>query len=132
MTQKTHLTPSNRAYLERFIQNVERRRSQPVAETDVEQILAAMQSDDEVTRAHAVQQICPCRMPWPIFHRLRKAAKRLQNDPSHLVRAHAQHIEEDARAVASMESTLERTREREEKYARTRCGAGKRDKQRTR
>ena len=131
MTRKPHLTHSNRAYLEQRIRNVERRRSQPVGETDVERILADMQADDEVTRAHAVRQICPCRMPWPVFNRLRKAAKRLQNDPSPLVSAHARHIEEDARAVASMESALERAKEYEEEFASAAPRSGKRDKRRT-
>jgi hypothetical protein len=117
--------------LEQRIRNVERQRSQPVGETNVERILADMQADDEVTRAHAVRQICPCRMPWPVFNRLRKAAKRLQNDPSPLVSAHARHIEEDARAVASMESALERTKEYEEEFASAAPRSGKRDKRRT-
>lgn len=94
--------------------NVKRRRSRPVSEADIGRILIDMQSDDEVTRANAVREICPCRMPWELFDRLRKAAKPLQKDPSPLVRANARHIEEDAREVASMEALSERLQEWEE------------------
>jgi hypothetical protein len=117
MTGRSPLTRSHRAYLEHFVGHVERQRSQPVGEADVERILANLQSDDEVTRAQAVRQICPCQMSWPVFHRLRRAAKRLQRDPSPLVRANARHIEEDAKVVASLESELERVREYEEGLA---------------
>ena len=93
---------------------MEKRRSQSIGEADIERILAEMGSEDEVTRANAVRQICPCRMPWEVFDRLRKAAKPLQKDPSPLVRANALHIEEDAREVASLESLSERLQEWEE------------------
>ncbi|HLK55185.1 MAG TPA: hypothetical protein VKU00_01390 [Chthonomonadaceae bacterium] len=76
-----------------------------------------MQSEDEVTRANAVRQICSCRMPWDVFFRLRKAAKRLQHDPSPLVRANALHVEEDARMVAGFEAQMERIQEYEEEAA---------------
>jgi hypothetical protein len=109
------LTPSNRAYLERFLTNVEAKRSRPYCGADVERLLTEMQSDDERTRANAVRQICPCRMPGEVFHRLRKAAKRLQHDSSPMVRANALHIEEDARMVASIEGELERVREYEDR-----------------
>jgi hypothetical protein len=51
--------------------------------------------------------VCPCRLPWDIFQQLRKAAKRLQQDPSPLVRRHALHVEEDARMIASLEALQE-------------------------
>jgi hypothetical protein len=100
--------------MQRLLEKVEQRRSQPVTEADIQQILAGLQSADEVTRASAVRQICPCRMPWEVFDRLRKAAKSLQKDPSPLVRANALHIEQDAREVASMEALNERLQERED------------------
>jgi hypothetical protein len=114
MAKKQLVSPSQMEYMERHLAEVERRRSQPIGEGDIERILAGMQSQDEVTRAHAVRQICPCRMPWEVFDRLRKAAKPLQKDPSPLVRANALHIEEDAREVASLEALSERLQEREE------------------
>jgi hypothetical protein len=100
--------------MERHLAEVERRRSQSIGEADIQRILADMHSEDEVTRANAVRQICPCRMPWEVFDRLRKAAKPLQKDPSPLVRANALHIEEDAREVASLEALSERLQEWEE------------------
>jgi hypothetical protein len=117
MARKQMVSPSGRDYMERHLANVEQRRSKPVGEADIERILADMQSDDEVTRAKAVRQVCPCRMSWEVFDRLRKAAKPLQKDPSPLVRANALHIEEDAREVASLEAIRERLQEREEAEA---------------
>lgn len=68
-------------------------------------------------RARAVRQICPCRMPWPVFYRLRKAAARLKRDPSRLVRANALHITVDARTVRDREAAMEWLRERDERGA---------------
>jgi hypothetical protein len=79
--------------------------------------LAELESPDERVRARAVRQICPCRMPWPVFYRLRKAAARLKRDPSPLVRANALHIEVDARTVREREAMIERLRERDERRA---------------
>ncbi len=117
---RQRLTPSNRAYLERFLEGVEKERAQARGGNEVESILVGLQSGDECTRADAVQQICPCRTPGEVFRQLRKAAKPLQHDPSPLVRANALHIEEDARKVQSIEAELERAREQEEdaEYAR--------------
>ena len=114
MSKKQRLTPTTRAYMERFLDRVEAKRSQPFCQADEERILAQMQSEDEETRANAVREICSCRMPWEVFFRLRKAAKRLQQDPSPLVRANALHVEEDARLVASFEAQLEQVKEYEE------------------
>ena len=114
MAKKLLVSPSQKEYLERHLASVERHRSQSIGEADVERLLAEMQSVDEVTRANAVRQICPCCMPWEVFDRLRKAAKPLQKDPSPLVRANALHVEEDAREVASLESLSERLAEWEE------------------
>ena len=111
---KKDLTASHRTYIEQTLAKVERKRSQPFCEADVQHILEQMQSEDEVARANAVRQICPCRMPWEVFDRLRRAAKRLQNDSSPLVRADARHIEEDSRLVAGFEAQIEKLREHEE------------------
>lgn len=70
-----------------------------------------MGSEDGATRAAAVRRICPCRMPREVFDRLRRDAKRLQKDPSPLVRANARHVEQDAREVASTEGQYERWQE---------------------
>src|SRR5262249_46440447 len=102
MRREAPLSPSQIEHMEQLVAEVERRRS-GYAEADVERLLAEMQSPDEEARARAVREICPCRMPWEVFDRLRRAAKRLQKDPSPLVRANALHIEQDAREVASTE-----------------------------
>jgi hypothetical protein len=114
VAKKQPMTRTQRAYIEKTLANVERKRSQSFCEADVERLLEQMQSEDEVTRAQAVRHICPCRMPWEVFERLRKAAKPLQKDPSPQVRADALHIEEDARLVAGFEAQMERVREYEE------------------
>ena len=120
---RRRLTPSNHAYMERFLEGVEEERAQAHGDDKVESILARLQSDDECTRADAVQQICPCRTPVEVFRQLRKAVKPLQHDPSPLVRANALHVEEDARKVESIEAELERAREQEED---ARCPLGER------
>jgi hypothetical protein len=119
MAKKQLVPPSQREHMEGRLAEVERHRARPMAEADVERILTGMQSDDEITRANAVREICPCRMPWEVFDRLRKAARPLRKDPSPLVRANALHIEEDARHIASLEALSERLQEWEEREAET-------------
>jgi hypothetical protein len=102
--------------MKRKLAEVEKERSQPMSQADIDQILADMQSPDEHIRAKAVRQICPCRMPWDVFGRLRKAAKRLQKDPSPLVRANARHVEEDARQIESLEALCEWLEEDNERF----------------
>lgn len=114
MARKQLVSRSQREHMEGRLAEVERLRSQPVGEPEIERILSAMQSEDEISRANAVRQICPCRMPWEVFERLRKAARPLRRDPSPLVRANALHVEADAQEVASLESLSERLQEWEE------------------
>lgn len=108
------LTRKTREFYERFTEKVEEKRAQPFTEADVERLLQEMNSEDEGTRAKAVREICPCSMTPEVFYRLRKVAKRLQKDPSPLVRSNAYHIEEDARMVESIEAALQRQKDREE------------------
>jgi len=117
MTKKTHLSAAEQAHIAFFVQTAEEERAQPFCAEDEARLLAEMESDEELVRARAVRQICPCRMPWEVFHRFRRMAKRLQNDPSPLVAANARHIEVDARRVADFESRLEMLREHEEEVA---------------
>ena len=51
---------------------------------------------------------------WEVFSEVRSAAKRLQHDPSPLVRAQAQHVEEDARELAALEALQNWTEEHDE------------------
>jgi hypothetical protein len=60
-----------------------------------------------------MRQVCSCRLPWGLFAQLRPAAKRLQHDPSPLVRANALHVEEDAKEIAALETLQEWIAERE-------------------
>jgi len=109
------ISPSNRAHLEFFVTTVEQQRACVLDDAGVERILTELESEDEWIRARAVRQVCPCRVPWPLFYRLRKAAARLKRDPSPLVRANALHVELDARTVRDREATMERLRVREER-----------------
>jgi hypothetical protein len=63
MAKKPHVSRSTLAYMERKLACVEHRRSNSPSAADVARILAEMQSPDEQRRAHAVEQICPCRIP---------------------------------------------------------------------
>lgn len=114
MAKRPRVSPSTRAYMERKLAGVEARRSNPPSAAAIARILAEMQSPDEQTRAHAVEQACPCRVPWDTFCQLRKAAQRLRRDPSPLVRATALHVEENAREIEALEALRERISEQEE------------------
>jgi hypothetical protein len=114
MTTRLLVAPSTRAYMERKLACMEHKRSPAVSSADIARLLAEMQSPDEGTRAQAVRQVCPCRLPWEAFGQLRKAAQRLQHDPSPLVRAQALHIEEDARELEALEALRERLAENDE------------------
>jgi hypothetical protein len=97
--------------MERKLACVGQKRSHSASAVDVERLLTEMQSPDEHLRAAAVRQVCPCRMSWEVFGQLRKAVQRLQHDPSPLVRAHARHVEEDARELEALETLRERLAE---------------------
>jgi hypothetical protein len=114
------LTPTEYAHVEHFVRTKQKERRTSVPEAEIERILTQMRSQDAQARAKAVREICPCRMPWEVFERLRKAAKRLQNDPDPVVAANARHIEEDARQVVYCEAQVERAQEREEESYRLR------------
>jgi hypothetical protein len=111
---RRHISPSQLAYAENLLAHVQERRGRPLAEANVARILAEMESPDEVVRAQAVRQVCPCRVSWDAFDRLRKAAQQLQRDPSPVVRANARHVEEDAREVLALEALWERVQEADE------------------
>lgn len=128
MARKQPVSRSQREHMEGLLAEVERHRARPLTVADVERILIGMRSDDAITRASAVREICPCRMPWEIFERLRKAARPLRNDPNPLVRSNALHIEKDAQHIASLESLSERLQEWEEQEAATQPRRDRRDR----
>jgi len=123
MAKRCPVSPSNRAHLEHFVATVALQRAQPVAEAEVERILAALAANDAVVRARAAREVCPCRMPWPVFYRLRKAVARLRRDPSPLVRATALHVEVDARSVREREAIMAALHEREARRPSWRAGS---------
>jgi hypothetical protein len=90
---------------------VEQKRFHAPGADEIARLLAEMQSPDAQVRAQAVRQVCPCRLPWEVFAKIRAEAKRLQHNPSPLVRAQAQHVEEDARELAALEALQNRTAE---------------------
>ena len=57
------------------------------------------------------EQSSPTRAP---HFQVRKAAHRLQRDPSPLVRASARHVEEDARELTALDALREQLLERAE------------------
>jgi hypothetical protein len=115
MTKRPPVAPSTLAYMERKLAHVEAQRAHPASAADLARLLAELQSPDERVRARAVRQVCPCRLPWEVFRRVRKAAQRLRHDPSALVRANARHVEEDAREIEALEALRERVAERAER-----------------
>jgi len=107
MAKRLQVSASTRAYMERKLSRVEGRRAHAPDAGTVARLLAEMRSPDECVRAHAVRQVCPCRLPWDLSAQLRPAAKRLQHDPSPVVRANALHVEEDAKEIAALEALQE-------------------------
>jgi hypothetical protein len=93
---------------------VEQKRSHAPNAEAIARLLVEMQSPDEQVRARAVRKVCPCRLPWETFSEVRVAAKRLQHDPSPLVRAQAQHVEEDARELTALEALQNWTEEHDD------------------
>lgn len=114
LTAPPRLAPSTRAYMERKLACVEQKRSHPPSVEVLARVVAEMQSPYEQTRVKAVRQVCPCRLPWELFSQVRSAAKRLQRDPSPLVRAQVRHVEEDARELAALEALHEWAMEQDE------------------
>jgi predicted transcriptional regulator len=107
LAKRPQVAPSTLAYMERKLAGVEAQRSCPPSPAELAHVLASMQSPDEHVRAQAVRQVCPCHLPWDLFGQVRKAAQRLQHDPSPLVRANALHVAEDAREIAALEALRE-------------------------
>jgi hypothetical protein len=107
-------SPSQVAYAENLIAHVQERRGRPFDEADLVRIHTELQSPDEVVRANAVRQLCPCRVSWEVFDQLRKIAQQMQRDPSPRVRASARHVEEDTREVLALETLWQRVQEVEE------------------
>src|SRR6476661_7636150 len=113
-----------RTGMERILDAVERKRSQPPTEQQVERTLSEMCSPDENVRAEAVRHLCPCRVPWPIYQQNLGAVQALQKDPSPQVRRAAGHLVEDA-------ILLERMEERRQQVERRRSDAAAQQRRRS-
>lgn len=70
---------------------------------DIESRLQDSQSPDEVVRGNVVRSLCPCHAGWDVFEQHVGLVYRLLRDPSHVVRAHALHVLEDAVRMQSAE-----------------------------
>jgi len=112
MAKRHPVSPSTLSYMERKLARVEAARAHLPDATELAGLREAMRAPDERVRSEAVRRVCPCHVPWEVFFQVRKAAQRLQRDPSPLVRASARHVEEDAREVAALEALRERLTER--------------------
>jgi hypothetical protein len=73
------------------------------ATPDIERRLPDLQSPDEVARGNVARSLCPCHAGWEVFEQHVGLVFRLLRDPSHVVRAHALHVFEDAARMQSAE-----------------------------
>lgn len=73
------------------------------AKPDIKGRLQDSQSPDEVVRGDFARALCPCHAGWELFEQHVGVVFRLLRDPSHVVRAHALHVFEDAARMQSAE-----------------------------
>ena len=71
------------------------------ATSDIRRLVADLQASDEVVRGDAVRSLCPCDAGWEVFEQYVGVVLRLSRDRSHVVRAHALHVFEDAARMQS-------------------------------
>jgi hypothetical protein len=103
------MSKNRRQHVERALARVEQeRREHPLTEQQIQQFMADYESDDPRVRARALRRSCPCHVSWEAYEQLRKPALRLRRDPNPEVRAIADHLEEDARQLESMEADFRR------------------------
>lgn len=63
---------------------------------EVRNLVGGLQASDEMVRGDAVRSLCPCHVGWELFEQYVPVLIRRSKDPSHIVRAHALHVFEDA------------------------------------
>jgi hypothetical protein len=73
------------------------------ATSNIERRLPDLQSPDEVVRGDVARSLCPCHAGWEVFEQHVGLVFRLLRDPSHVVRAHALHVFEDAARMQATE-----------------------------
>ena len=66
------------------------------ARPEVRDLVGGLQASDEMVRGDAVRSLCPCHVGWEVFEQYVAELIRRLRDPSHIVRAHALHVFEDA------------------------------------
>ena len=91
------------------------------ASSNIERRLPDMQSPDEVVRGDVARGLCPCHAGWEVFEQHVSLAFRLLRDPSHVVRAHALHVFEDAARMMLAEDLRYHLEAGEEKIGEKRC-----------
>lgn len=111
MTKPSSPSASQIEYMHQKLAEVAKDRAQRPSEEEIAQILADLGSPDPAVRCAALRRICPCHLEWATFEPLRKAAKKLQQDPDPAVRALALHVEQDAEQIASLEALREQLEE---------------------
>jgi hypothetical protein len=88
---------------------------------NIELLLPDLQSPDEVGRRHTVRALCPCHAGWEAFEQHVGIVFRSLRDPSHIVRAHALHVLEDAARMMLAEDLRYHLEAGEEKLGEKRC-----------
>ena len=88
---------------------------------DIEHRLQDLQSPDEVVRGDVARALCPCHAGWEVFEQHVRLVFRLLRDPSHVVRAHALHVFEDAARMTLAEDLRYHLAVGEEKIGEKRC-----------
>jgi hypothetical protein len=91
------------------------------ASPDIESHLPDVQSPDEVVRGDFARGLCPCHAGWELFEQHVSLAFRLLRDPSHVVRAQALHVFEDAAQMMLAEELRYHLEPGEEKIGEKRC-----------
>jgi hypothetical protein len=74
---------------------------------DLDSLQANLGSPNELVRAKALQQLCPCRS-WHRYEQHMDLVRRFRKDPSPVVRGVATHIEHEIVEIESIERWVDR------------------------
>ncbi len=91
------------------------------ATSNIELLLPDLKSPDEVWRHHTVRALCPCHAGWEAFEQHVGIVLKSLRDPSHIVRADALHVFEDAARMMLEEDLRYHLEAGEEKIGEKRC-----------
>jgi hypothetical protein len=87
--------------------HLKRRKPGCDAGVDLNTLLANLESPDELVRAKALQQLCPCHS-WRRYEHHIDLVQRFRKDPSPLVRSVATHIQHEIVEIESIERWVDR------------------------